>query len=173
MRVKKETYAHLSRQCRQIIDYLSRKGTGTVMEMQNALIMNDARKRISEIKRKVLPFAIGDAYEPNERKGRHKRYFLRLEPTFTLEDLKTKRIVIWTETQESFNALMQKFEKHKIPWASGDNATQNKNYWLIHKKDTECGLGFSDGYICYGRMSSAKKYGYTIISPDQIKWRGK
>ena len=149
MRIKQEKYAHLSRQCRQIVSYLSKKGSGTVLEMQKALVMNDARKRISEIKRKALPFSIGDTYEPNKIKGRHKRYFLSAKPTFTLEDLKTKKIVIWTKSQKIFNALMDKFEKHKIHWASGYNTTQGKTYWSDYRKNTQCDLYSFDGKIGY------------------------
>ena len=80
MKIADKVYSHLPYQCWQIIDYLKKNGTGTVMEMQETLEMNDARKRISEINGQFsagLYFLIVGNYEPNAKNnGRHKRYFL-------------------------------------------------------------------------------------------------
>lgn len=79
MKIKASAYAHLSRQCRQIVGYLSKEGTGTVLEMQKALIMNDARKRISEINGQYsagLPFRVANYREHNKGQGYHNVYFL-------------------------------------------------------------------------------------------------
>lgn len=88
---------------------------------------------------------------------------------YTLQELKTEKIVIHTPTQEIFNALMDKFTINNLIWENRVKAKELDGF-EPYKKETVVDLFTFHGSIGRSGINYYKKEGFTIITPDQIDW---